>query len=80
MLTSKDYSKASASILILLFVAGLLVGGLLIFFVSYQQVSNLNGQVSNLQSQVSDLRRLPKRHLPKHHHTAKWNIACRHLH
>jgi S1-C subfamily serine protease len=56
MLTSKGYSKASASILILLFVAGLLVGGLLIFFVTYQQVSKLNGQVSNLQSQVSDLR------------------------
>lgn len=56
MLTSKSYSKASASILILLFVAGLLVGGLLIFFVSYRQVSNLNGQISTLESQVSDLR------------------------
>jgi S1-C subfamily serine protease len=56
VLTSKGYSKASASILILLFVAGLLVGGLLIFYVSYRQVTNLNGQVSNLQSQVSDLR------------------------
>ena len=48
--------KVSAAILILLFVAGLLVGGLLIFFVEYQQVSKLNGQVSILQSQVSDLR------------------------
>ena len=56
MLTSKDYSKASASIIILLFVAGLLVGGLLIFFISYQRVSNLNGQISSLRSQVSDLR------------------------
>ena len=56
MLTSKGYSKASASILILFFVAGLLVGGLLIFFVTYRQVSTLNGQVSILQSQVSDLR------------------------
>jgi len=56
MLTSKSYSKASASILILLFVAGLLVGGLLMFFVTYRQVTNLNGQVSILQSQVSDLR------------------------
>ncbi len=56
MLTSKGYSRASASILVLLFVAGLLVGGLLIFFVEYQQVSNLNGQVSILQSQVSNLR------------------------
>ena len=55
MLTSKDYTKASASILLLLFVAGLLVGGLLIFFVSYRQVTNLNGQITNLQSAVSDL-------------------------
>lgn len=55
MLTSKGYSKASASILILLFVAGLLVGGLLIFYVSYRQVTNLNGQITNLQSAVSNL-------------------------
>ena len=55
MLTSKDCTKASASILLLLFVAGLLVGGLLIFFVSYRQVTNLNGQITNLQSAVSDL-------------------------
>ncbi len=56
MLTSKGASKASASILILLFVAGLLVGGLLFFYVSYRQASDLNGQITNLQSQVSDLR------------------------
>ncbi len=56
MFTSKSYSKASASILILFFVAGLLVGGLLIFFVSYRQFSSLNGQISSLQSQVSDIR------------------------
>jgi S1-C subfamily serine protease len=53
--TSKDYRKASASILILLFVAGLLVGGLLIFFVSYRQVTNLNGQITNLQTSISNL-------------------------
>jgi S1-C subfamily serine protease len=53
--TSKDYSKASASILILLFVAGLLVGGLLIYYVSYRQVSSLNGQITNLQSAFSNL-------------------------
>jgi S1-C subfamily serine protease len=56
VLTSRGYSKASASILVLLFVAGLLVGGLLMFFVTYRQVSELNSQVMNLQSQVSDLR------------------------
>jgi serine protease Do len=47
--------KISAAILILIFVAGLLAGGLLIFFVEYQQVSKMNSQVSLLQSQVSDL-------------------------
>jgi len=55
VLTSKGYSKASASILILLFVAGLLVGGLLLFYVSYRQASNLNGQITNLQSQISNI-------------------------
>jgi len=53
--TFKDHSKASASILILLFVAGLLVGGLLIFYVSYRQVSSLNGQITNMQTSISNL-------------------------
>lgn len=56
MLTSKDTSKASASILIVLFVMGLLVGGLLIYFVSYRQQINLNSQIIQLQSQISELR------------------------
>jgi S1-C subfamily serine protease len=55
VLTSKGYSKASASIFILLFVLGLLVGGLLIYFVSYRQVTSLNGQITDLQSAVSNL-------------------------
>ena len=55
MFTFKDHSKASASVLILLFVAGLLVGGLLIFYVSYRQVSSLNGQITNLQTSISNL-------------------------
>ena len=56
MLTVKDTSKASASILIVLFVMGLLVGGLLIYFVSYRQQTSLNNQISQLQSQISELR------------------------
>jgi S1-C subfamily serine protease len=55
MLTSKSASKATASMLIMLFLAGLLLGGILIFFVSSRQVSNLNGQISNLQSDISNL-------------------------
>ena len=56
LLTSKDASKASASILIVLFVMGVLVGGLLIYFMSYRQQANLNSQISQLQSQISELR------------------------
>jgi S1-C subfamily serine protease len=55
MLTSKSYNKASASALILLFAAGLLVGGLAIYFVTYQKVNSLNGEVTNLQTRVSTL-------------------------
>jgi S1-C subfamily serine protease len=55
VLTSKVYSKASAGILILLFVAGLLVGGLFIFYASYRQVNSLNGKITNLQSQISNI-------------------------
>jgi S1-C subfamily serine protease len=55
MLTSKSHSKASASALILLFAAGLLVGGLAIYYVTYRQVYSLNGEVTNLQTRVSTL-------------------------
>jgi putative serine protease PepD len=55
MLISKGNSKASASVFMLLFVAGLLVGGLLVYFVAYNQVGVLNGKISQLQNQLSDL-------------------------
>jgi S1-C subfamily serine protease len=56
MMAPKRFTEASASLLILLFAAGLLVGGLGIYYITYMQVNSLNGQVSNLQSQISDLR------------------------
>ncbi len=55
MLTSKRANKAAASVLVLLFVAGLLVGGLLIFYTAYLQINSLNGQISTLQSQISSI-------------------------
>lgn len=55
MLTSMDKTKASVSVLILLFMAGLIVGGLLMFYVNYRQVSSLSTQVSDLQNKVSVL-------------------------
>ena len=56
MRKANGYSKASASLLVLLFAAGLLVGGLAIFFITFQDTINLNNQVAALQSQVSELR------------------------
>ena len=56
MVTFKQCSKASATLLILLFAAGLLVGTLASFCITYRQMNSLNSQVTNLQSQVSDLR------------------------
>ena len=53
MFASNRATKASASMLILLFIAGLLVGGLLIFYVTYRQISNFNSQIADLQTQVS---------------------------
>ncbi len=44
--------KASASLLLVLFALGLLVGGLGAFYVNTLQISNLNKQVTDLQSQV----------------------------
>jgi S1-C subfamily serine protease len=58
MFSSKDTTKVSASLLMFLFVTGLLVGGLLMFYVNYQQVTNLNNRVDNLQSAVSNLQGL----------------------
>jgi putative serine protease PepD len=55
MLLSRGHSKGSASILMLFFVAGLLVGGLFIYLVAYNQVSVLNGKITLLQNQVSSL-------------------------
>ncbi len=52
---NRNTTKASASLLILLFAMGILVGGMAIFYVNYRQVNNLNGQISDLRSQVSTL-------------------------
>ncbi|MGD0994957.1 MAG: trypsin-like peptidase domain-containing protein [Candidatus Bathyarchaeia archaeon] len=56
MMTSKRSSKVLASLLILLFAAGLLVGALASFYITYRQANSLNSQVTSLESQVSDLR------------------------
>jgi len=52
---SDTYSKAASSFLIMLFVAGLLVGGLGIFFFTLNDTSSLQSQLTSLQSQISGL-------------------------
>jgi len=55
MYASESAKKTSASILILLFVTGLMVGGLLMFYVNYRQITTLGTQVSELKTAVSVL-------------------------
>jgi S1-C subfamily serine protease len=56
MYKSNGYVKASASLLVLLFAAGLLVGGLLSFFITFQEMTNVSNEVESLKSQISELK------------------------
>ena len=58
MLKSKGYSKASASLLALLFAAGLLVGGLVTYYINFQEINSLSDEVAALQNQVSEFKGL----------------------
>ena len=55
-MASKDLTKETAALLIVLFLAGLFVGGLAVFYFANTRIVNLNGQITNLQSQISDLK------------------------
>lgn len=55
MSISKGYSKAVSSLLIMLFVAGILVGGLSIFYFGMNENDSLQEQISQLQAQISSL-------------------------
>jgi S1-C subfamily serine protease len=48
-------ANTTKTILVFLFVAGLLVGALGSFLISYQQVNSLSGEVNDLQNRVSGL-------------------------
>jgi len=52
---ANPYTKASASLFALLFAAGLLVGGLVTFYITYQEVTSLGNEVAALQNKLSDL-------------------------
>jgi Trypsin-like serine proteases, typically periplasmic, contain C-terminal PDZ domain len=55
MYTSDSAKKTSASIIILVLLAGLLMGGLLMFYLDYRQITGLSTQVSELNTKVSVL-------------------------
>ena len=55
MQETKRSTKAAASLFVLLFAAGLLVGGLVVVYFNYQEVNDLRNQVAGLQDQVSNL-------------------------
>ena len=55
MMEPRGYGHTSTSFFILLFAAGLLVGGLASFYITFQQVNTLREDVAVLQSQVSVL-------------------------
>jgi S1-C subfamily serine protease len=55
MCKSKANNKASTSLFALLFAAGLLVGAIATFYITFQEMTELSDEVAALQSQVSDL-------------------------
>lgn len=52
----KAFPKATAALLIVLFVVGLFVGGLTIYYFANAKIDDLNNQLSNLQSTVSNIK------------------------
>jgi S1-C subfamily serine protease len=55
MLKPNTHNKASTSLFALLFAAGLLVGGLVTFYITFQEMTELSNEVAALRSQISDL-------------------------
>ena len=52
---SAVYIKISSLILILIFAAGLVSGGIISYLITYPQINGLKGEVSNLNARVSKL-------------------------
>jgi len=47
--------RSSSGILVLIFIAGLIIGGIVTAYITYQQINRLKGDVAALQSQISSL-------------------------
>ena len=52
---NESHIKLSSAFLILIFVAGLIVGGIVSYYITFQQVDSLRNEVSNLRAEVSTL-------------------------
>ncbi|MCX8153490.1 MAG: trypsin-like peptidase domain-containing protein [Candidatus Bathyarchaeota archaeon] len=55
MYASNGYGKISLSLLALLFAAGLLIGALASFYITYQEMARLSEEVASLQNRVAEL-------------------------
>jgi S1-C subfamily serine protease len=55
MRKSNAYNRASTSLFALLFAAGLLVGAIVTFYITFQETAKLSDEVTALQNQVSNL-------------------------
>jgi S1-C subfamily serine protease len=51
----EHYIKFSSAFLILIFAAGLMVGGIVSCYITFREINSLNNEISNLQAQVSNL-------------------------
>jgi len=49
------YIKFSSAFLILIFAAGLMVGGIVSCYLTFREINSLNSEISNLEAQVSNL-------------------------
>jgi len=52
---NERYIKFSSAFLILIFAAGLMVGGIVSCYITFREINSLNNEISNLKNQVSRL-------------------------
>src|SRR4030066_1449050 len=53
MVESREFGRTPTSFLVLLFAAGLLVGGLVTFYINFQEVNKLSDEVAVLEGRIS---------------------------
>jgi S1-C subfamily serine protease len=53
--SDKSHARFSSAFLLLVLLAGLIGGGIVTYYIAYQQIASLRNEVSNLRAQVSNL-------------------------